>query len=122
MILLMHFLYSTVSYFCLLFRIKSKKRIRYALMIHSAFVLLMTFRLSVGLCVMFNVRPPRFLQRLNLPRSWEWEYIWWLGSALSISLGLQGSLLFYLCCNIYLFKLTTFVASFLEFFDGKNLR
>ncbi len=65
----------------------SKNRLRYALYLHLALVALVLFRLSPAILVQFGVRPPPFLQRLQLPKPELWEFVW-VASALAAFFGL----------------------------------
>jgi hypothetical protein len=62
----------------------NKSRLRYTIYLHLLIILLMLFRLSVSICVIFQVRPPRFLQKLRLPRAELWEYVWLVSGVASI--------------------------------------
>lgn len=62
----------------------NKSRLKYTIYLHTLLVLLMAFRLSVSICVLFNIRPPRMLQKLQLPRADLWEYVWLLSTIASV--------------------------------------
>lgn len=53
-----------------------KLRMRYVIYLHLLLVVLMVFRLSAGLCLLFNVRPPSVLQELDMPPAQMWEFVW----------------------------------------------
>ncbi len=65
----------------------NKSRLKMISVVHFLLFVLMLFRLSVSLFVMFGMRPPAFLQKLRLPRPHPWEY-WWLASILATILAL----------------------------------
>ncbi len=62
--------------FLFFFSAANKSRLKFATFLHFAMALLMLFRLSVAIFVMFGFRPPAALQKLNLPRATTWEFIW----------------------------------------------
>lgn len=65
----------------------TKSRLRYAIYLHFALAVLMLFRLSAAILVLFGIRPPTFLQQLQLPKAELWEFVW-LVSALASAFGL----------------------------------
>lgn len=68
----------------------NKYRLRWTVFIHFTLVLLMLFRLSVALYVMAGVRPPRFLQKLRIPPTRTWEYVWLFGNVVTCLVGVFG--------------------------------
>lgn len=44
----------------------------------------MLFRLSVSFCVLLDIRPPRFLQKMQLPRADAWEFFWLVSGVASL--------------------------------------
>jgi len=53
-----------------------KARMRFVIYLHLLLVVLMVFRLSAGLCLLFNVQPPAVLQELEMPPAQIWEFVW----------------------------------------------
>lgn len=68
--------------------ITNKHRLKWAIIVHVFAVALMTFRLSVALYVLVGVRPPRFLQRLRIPPTRNWEFVWFFGNVLTCLIGM----------------------------------
>jgi hypothetical protein len=66
----------------------NKYRLKCVIIAHVSFVLLMTFRLSVALYVLAGIRPPRYLQRLRIPPTRTWEFVWLFGNVVTCLLGL----------------------------------
>jgi len=64
-----------------------KLRMRYVIYLHLLLVVLMVFRLTAGLCLVFNVQPPRVVQELEMPPAQMWEFVW-LMSAIPSFFGL----------------------------------
>jgi len=54
----------------------NKWRLKAVTFIHISLWMVMMFRMSTPLYVLFGVRPPQFLQRLKLPKAELWEYMW----------------------------------------------
>lgn len=71
--------------------ISNKHRLKLAVIFHVIAVLLMAFRLSVALYVLIGVRPPRFLQRLRIPPTRTWEFVWLFGNAITCLVGLLAT-------------------------------
>ena len=53
-----------------------KLRLRCVIYLHLLLVALMVFRLSAGLCLLFNVQPPTVLSELQMPPAQMWEFVW----------------------------------------------
>jgi hypothetical protein len=66
----------------------NRSRLSWTLVVHFIFVLLMAFRLSVAIYVFAGIRPPRLLQRIRLPAASNWEFSWFIGSAVTCFVGL----------------------------------
>lgn len=58
--------------------VTNKWRLKCVLYLHISMLVLMLMRLSTSLFVGVGVRPPRFLQRMQFPRTLAWEYYWLL--------------------------------------------
>jgi len=54
----------------------NKSRLKVFIFLHLLLWVFMVFRLSTSLFVTLGFRPPAYLQRLRLPKSQLWEYVW----------------------------------------------
>lgn len=61
-----------------------KLRMRYVIYLHLLLVVLVVFRLSAGLCLLFGLQPPSILQELEMPPAQMWEFVWLITAVASL--------------------------------------
>ena len=111
-----------------------KSWLKILIFFHLALLVLMTFRLSTSIFVMFGIRPPGFLQTFRLPVAQGWEYAWLCSgfAAVFAMLAIPRNRLFLLkqsCVGTLLFGLgpvlyaaVTLLDDMLEYYNSRETK